>query len=415
MKKRYLTTLAIASLLSPVSAQVQLEPTLHKTVQKVDTDGTYLEINKIDDDLSVLVEYGEMILDIAKKEEDDIPKGLNVKEIMKVLGLKQLKATAMSSKKVNGAWDNKAYLYAGEKPKGILSLYGPANAENVVASFAPETTDIALQLRLDLREAKGIAQEIASMIGERNKMDKEMNKSRPELKGLTAYELVDKMNVCVNLAIDLDRKNRFKPAPDVDIPTPDFVARLDGVAWVWQYVGDEMMKETNLPWQSKVEGGVTTYTLPENMQKHLQGYSPMIVVDTKTDFIWAGSKEAVVKAAMSNQTKKLKDGAAFKNTMASLPKNANSLFYVSNDLLQELVHQYEMADKKGLLNDKDFKTAQPIVNKLIADLTAANSGIVGLISVDDEGVFSALRAPFPVKNYFNQLLPYITMASGNNW
>ena len=64
MKKRYLSLIpAVACLsLSPASADVKLEASLEKVAAKVDTDGTYLQFNKIDDDIEKLIEYGIALL-----------------------------------------------------------------------------------------------------------------------------------------------------------------------------------------------------------------------------------------------------------------------------------------------------------------------------------------------------------------
>ena len=393
-------------------AQVELIPSLNKISQKVDTDGTYLQLNKFDADLATFVEYGELALDIAKEETPEIPADLKVADMFKMLGLDDMKASALSSKKVNGSWDNKSYLYTGGSDKGILSMYGKANEAYVVTGFAPETTDIAMQIRMDLRQAKQIITEVAAAMGKSEMMQKEMNKKQDQLGGMTPFDLISKLDVCVNIAVDLDRSKRI-PLPMVagTAPLTDLVARIDGVAWAWDLFGNALITQTGLPWEKAEEADVITYTLPAEMQDSLMGYTPTIRIDKAKNFIWISSKETTLASALSSESKKLKDGTEFKATMASLPSNGNSLIYVSKDLLSELVFQYAEAGKKDLLNDKEFQTAKPLVDKLIADLTAPKSGIAAVLTKDDEGIFSALRAPFPVKNYANQLSPMFSQAT----
>ena len=159
-----------------LGAQIQLEPSLAKISQKVDADGDFLQLNKFDGDIATLIEYGELALDIAKIEVSEIPANLQVAKIFKVLGLDAMKASALSSKKVDGSWNNKSYLYTGGSDKGILSMYGETDAAYVVTNFAPETTDIAVQLRMDLRQATQIITEIAAAVGQNEMMEKEMTK-----------------------------------------------------------------------------------------------------------------------------------------------------------------------------------------------------------------------------------------------
>lgn len=414
MKKRYLTILPAMLTMAPLQAgaQVQLEPSLAKISQKVDTDGTFLQLNKFDGDIAALIEYGEIALDIAKKEVSEIPADLKVADLFKVLGLDAMKASALSSKKVNGSWDNKSYLYTGGSDKGILSMYGKANEAYFVANFAPETTDIAVQLRMDLRQAKQIITEIMAAVGQSEMMTKEMDKKQDQIGGMTPFDLISKLDICVNVAIDMDRTKRMPLPENVGAaPTTEGVVRIDGVAWVWDLFGDKLIRESNIPWNKTDKAGVITYTLPAEMSDSFQGYTPTIRIDKANNYIWVASKESVLASALSSKSKKLKDGAEFKATMASLPSNGNSLLYISKNVLNELVFQYDEAGKKGLLDDKDFQIAKPLVDKLIADLTAPKSGIVAVLAMDNEGMFSALRAPFPVKNYLNQLSPLFSQAA----
>jgi len=152
---------------------------------------------------------------------------------------------------------------------------------------------------------------------------------------------------------------------------------------------------------------VKTYTLPAEAADRMLGYSPIIQI-TK-DSIWLASKPSILKAAQSDG-KKLKDGAAFKKTMATLPQSGNSLAYISEDFIAELVAQYKSADKAGHLDDPDFQAAKPLVDKLIADLTKPGSGIAAVIDVDQNGMNSVLRVPFPTKNYLTQLTPMFQSA-----
>jgi len=147
MKKRYFAFIPAISCmgLSSISAETKLESSLEKVASKVDTDGTYLQLNKFDGDIETLVEYGELALDLAKKEETSIPADLKVEKIVKLIGLDQMKALAASSKKVDGSWNNLSYIYTGGSNKGLLSVYGDTDEKVSVADFAPETTDIALR------------------------------------------------------------------------------------------------------------------------------------------------------------------------------------------------------------------------------------------------------------------------------
>jgi len=407
MKKRYLSLVPIAALMvSPLSAAT-LQPTLEKVAAKVDTDGDFLQLNKFDGDLATLKEYGELLLDIARAENSEIPAAFNLLKMFDLLGLDDMKASASSSKKVDGSWNNRAYLWTGGSQKGILSLYGKANEKYEVATFAPESADIVLQLRLNLSQMNKVITEMGDAMGQGDMMRKEFGKPQEEIGGMTPFQLIEKLNFRVNIAIDIDRKNRLV-MEGADAPGAELVARIDNVAWAWDIFGEQLIKDSGMPWDKKLEGQVTTYTLSEEAAKELMGYRPVICIDKAKNYIWIASKPTVLAAARGDGPK-LKDGAAFKKTMATLPQNGNSLAYVSKDLLDELVSQYKMAGKNGLLVDPQFEMAKPLVDKLIADLTGGESGMAAVISVDEQGINSVLRAPFPLKNYLDKLTPLVGM------
>ena len=204
MKKRYLSLVPIAAIMvSPLSAAT-LKPSLEKVAAKVDTDGDFLQLNKFDGDLATLKEYGELVLDIARAENSEIPAALKVGKLFEVLGLNALQATATSSKKVDGSWNNRSYLWTGGSQKGILSLYGKANEKYEVAAFAPESTDIALQLRINLSQMNKVITEIADAMGQGDMMRKEFGKPQQEIGGMTPFQLIEKLDFRVSIAIDID-------------------------------------------------------------------------------------------------------------------------------------------------------------------------------------------------------------------
>lgn len=415
MKKKYLTLLpaipAIAAL-APLqsSAQAQLEPSLAKISEKVDTDGTYLQLNKFDGDITAFVEYGELLLDMLRKEEPGkIPAALKVADLVNILGIDALKASALSSKKTNGAWDTKSYASTSSSDKGVLSIYGKANQDYRVTSFAPETTDVAAQIRLDLSKLEPMILSFGEALGLQETVVDELKKNRQEIGGMPISDLISKLDIAINLAIDMDRKERMQiPGLPSTIPNTDLVARIDGLNWAWDLYGDLLIAQSGLPWQKADKEGITTLTLPAEMKEGLLGYSPTIQIDKANNYIWIASKESGLSSALDANSKKLKDGKAFQASMASLPTKGNSLLYLSTDLLGEVAEQYKNADKKGLLQDPEFVKSKPIIDKIIADITSSPSGIVSVLSKDNTGIFSAFRGPLPLKNYLNQLSPMLS-------
>jgi len=197
MKKTTYLALALGTCISfssTLQAQ-QLEAALTEVAKKVDTDGAYLELNRIDGDIKVVEEYAELGLQLLKNNEADIPKGLNVKKLIKLFGVDVMKATAKSSKKVDG---------------GIFSFYGGQDEKLEVTHFAPETADVALQLRLNLVELGAIIKEVAGQTGMSDQANGVFTQPIDPLGGMTGYQVIEKLDLRASIAIDIEREKRMR-------------------------------------------------------------------------------------------------------------------------------------------------------------------------------------------------------------
>jgi len=414
MKNAYITLLPVAILAaSPLSAQdKKFDDGLLKAASKVDTDGSYLQLNRLDGDIKVITEYLSMALDIAKQVEDDVPKDLDVKELVQILGLHTLKSTAQSAKFDGNVWTNKAFIDNGGSNKGIFSLLGGNGTAYSVADMAPEGADLALQLKLDLRQVEKIIMEIAGAVGEERQAKRTMNEQIPNL-DLAVGKLLSKFNVTMNLVVDLNPDKRVEVGP-MEIAKPNIVGRIDGLAWMWDQVGEKMMKEMHeqIPFVRTEKMGVITYTVPEEMKKDMEGFSPILVVDKPKNQIWISAREEFLTHCQTTD-KKLSQSAPFKATWAGMPAKGNSMAYVSKELLDELVLQYDKYAKAGAFGE-EFEPAKPLVDKLVADLTQSKVGFALAISKDADGVQFVAKTPLPMKGgaagVLGSLAPYWLMA-----
>lgn len=401
MKKQYIGLLSAALFVMPMQmhADIKLNSLLDETAAKVDTDGEYLQMNYMKNDITNLLEYADFIIGLIKKSdtEVDIPKDLDIHALADSLGLNDFVAMAASNKKVYSAWNNKVYTYNNGSVKGINSFYGGSEEKFAVIDFAPEQADIALQMRLDLRQLTPMIEKIAKQFGKTKEMERDMKKPVPELAGMTPFELLEKINIRASIAVELDRKTRIN-LPEANVATPHVVARLDNASWVWEFVEPVLMEESGLPWKREVLGEVKTYTLPVEMAPEMMGYLPVIRVDSK--HIWIATKVSTLDAALSDAPK-LKDNKGYNRTMMSLPKAGNWLAYVSEEFQDETIDIYRQFEAKEIVNNPDFESAKPIIDQLIKDLTSTGSGIAAVIDVDDKGVLAVVRGPIPFKNYID--------------
>jgi len=414
MKKKYLFLLPALTCAFQTSALAQTHPDLAGVAAKIDTKAEYIKLNKVSGDLAAVTQYLELILDTARKSGEEIPPNLKAKDMMEILGVNTLKAFGNSSAKVDNAWLNLSYMDNGGSKKGVFSLFGEKNQDYVVPNISPAGTDIALQLQLDLRQVEEMVTSMAKAVGEGDKIDENMKKAIPEL-GMTASEVLGKMNVRVNFMMDLDAADNI-PTPFGKVGRPYMASRIDGVAWLWEKIGKRALEESGVPIDVSEKNGLII--LKPNLEARtemnegqgaevskIMKLSPIAIIDIVNNHIWIGTNEDFLNKCMSGDNK-LADSAEFKAAMEGLPGKANTMAYVSKELLGQIAEKYTKLAETGML-DEDFEKAKPLVDRLMEDITESDKGWAMTVTVDDKGILTASRGPLATKHleYLSGLAP----------
>lgn len=167
MKTRYPLILPLSLMMgaSPLHGQdTTIHPDLLKALSKVDSDGSYLELNSMSEDMEALKKYSNLLMEVISGMDPTVPK-VNTGELMGALGALDMKAMARSNKKHGDIWINKTYLANGGSGKGIFSLIGQNGDTFTVPSMSPAGTDIALEIQLSLKQIPELIKSIASPMG----------------------------------------------------------------------------------------------------------------------------------------------------------------------------------------------------------------------------------------------------------
>ncbi len=416
MKKRHLFLLPALTCALQTSALAQTHPDLAGVAAKIDTKAEYIKLNKVSGDMGAITQYLELILDTARKSGEKIPPNLKAKEMMEILGINTLKAYGDSSAKVDNAWLNLSYMDNGGNKKGIFSLFGDKGQAAVVPTISPSGTDLAFQLQLDFRQVEEMATAMAKAVGEGDKIDENMKKPIPEL-GMTASEVLSKMNVRVNFMMDLDAADSI-PTPFGKVGRPYMAARVDGIAWLWDKIGKKALLESEAPVDiSEKDGMIILKPNLEARSEMTEGngkqvsevlnLSPIAIIDIKNNHVWIGSNEAFLTKCMSGENT-LADSAEYKAAMEGLPATANTMAYVSKELLTQMAEKYGKLAETGMLGE-EFGMAKPLVDRLMVDITESDKGWAMAVSVDDNGIITASRGPLATKHleYLSGLAPAI--------
>ena len=396
---------------SSVTAQsLQTNDLLNDTLKKVDTDGEYLQAVYVKKDIAKLLSYAEDLKKavIASDPKFEVGENLEITELLTDLGIADYVSTARSDKRVYPIWINKLYTNTGGKFNGINSIYGGVNEKFSVTDFAPASSDLALQMRLDLRQLPAFIEKAATQLGKTNELEAIFKAENPNLAGMTPMDILAKINLRVNLVVDFDEKAQL-PLPIGSVATPNIVARIDNASWAWALIEGPLIESSGLPWKKQVKGDVTLLTLPEELKEKFMGFLPVISVDKK--HIWLASSEAFLNKALDEKGDKLKDNRAFQRTLKNLPESGNYLAYMSEDFQSEIVKIYKNNEDKLLAANKEFAIFQPLINEMIEDVTSSGTAMAAVIDVDETGILAATSSPFTLKNYISKFISALSNAS----
>ena len=153
----------------------KIHPDLLNALSKVDSDGSYLELNSVSEDMEVLTKYSSILMDIIGDMDKTVPK-VDMRRLLDALGVLDLKSLARSNKKHGDLWLNKTYLATGGSNKGLFSLMGGNGDSFTVPSMSPAGTDIALEMQLSFEQLPELIKSIASPMGAGAEADKEFKK-----------------------------------------------------------------------------------------------------------------------------------------------------------------------------------------------------------------------------------------------
>jgi len=206
---------------------------------------------------------------------------------------------------------------------------------------------------------------------------------------MTASALLSKLNVRVNIAIDLDDKVKLALPMVGELDKPRVVVRLDGLAWLWDKMGDDMIAESGMPLQKKEEGGVITYSLPAEMAAQFMGYSPVIAIDKNKNQIWISSSPEFLKRSMDGK-ETLANSLAYKGTMQGLPATGNAMAYMSKDFADLLLKLHGIAKANGMMEGLGENKAD--VDKMVESLKKINQGNVSTYTRGEDGLHFSSRS-----------------------
>lgn len=326
----------------------------------------------------------------VESNKDNLPEKFDKDVIIKALGLSNIQSYEQSSTPDKTEWVNHIQLNNGGNNEGIFQILTDSKHQGlVVPKMAPAGTDLALQLSLNLSQIESQLSSVIEM-GEDEEINqfKEGLSSEVPMLGVTTSELLKKLDLRLNFALDLDANEKL-PTPIGEFNKPHITGRIDGIAWIWDKVGPMAIGGTGLPFGKVEENGITTYSLPAEMAAQFMGYSPVVQVDANKDQIWLSSTPDFLAKCTSGENT-LADSPAFKATMQQLPSEGVSMTYASKEFYEFFVSSMANLQETGMLDGAD-EVAKAQLDTALKDAAKIQTGAAQVISKNSNGVLFSER------------------------
>lgn len=388
MKKCFLIASTVTALGLPL---VQAQANLQKVTQKLDMDGAFFMASNVENDLSKIAKLGNDLLATARANGNQrIPKELDLTKVLTILGADQIVAYGRSAKFNQDHWTNKMYLQTGGSNKGLLSYFGEKAKPFGVTQFAPEGTDMALDLQLDYRQAVAITKALSAEVKceHMEKMAKWPEKAITQ--NSTWGDVANQLQLQLSLAVKLDDTKR-ETCPihkEYTFPKLHVCSRIKGINPIWkqfQPMSGFMFKIERL------DDGTRLMT-PLRMPKKMQDKEIILHMDEKNDVLWIANSKAFLQECQA-KGKKLGQDPAFNAIAAGNGRNGNGLAYISHQACLEIrqVKETKRAKReKKYFSDEYFKF-------MLDHVTESKNGYFASMAKTNDGIQLILQAPCPIK------------------
>ncbi len=367
-------------------------PTVSKHLNLGGTFYAFMDMEEDIDGLSTLLEGG--LNDMAKLSPE-FPQ-VDVKAVLKQLGIGGLKALGMSSVKQGTGFHNRAFLSMPGGPQGIFKLLGGTAAPFASAKLAPKGTDLIAEEQVSLNALLEVANDLlGSVKDESGKMASVKEGMAEALKQpagplpMSMGDLIKKMDLRYTLVARLDETKKIAvPDSTISIPQPHLIIALDNMDWLFPELVKMIQGSPDFAHAKEETREILKFLQP--LPPPMDVYAPVVVLDKASKRVVVGTSLEFVQECLSAKTS-VTEEASYKEAMKGLPTEGNGLSYISSKgigTVRETVFSM-MAEEAAK------KNAPPIDLKKFMEffLPKANSNMGSVRANLKDGILFASNSP----------------------
>ncbi|WP_018968644.1 hypothetical protein [Rubritalea marina] len=348
-----------------------------------------------------LDDYRDYIERSVKAYHPEAAKAFSLDNLMDLIGIPMSTGYAQSSTPQGTEWINASQMNIGNNYNGILALmFQSKHQEQVVSKIAPAGSDVVFQIPLNMAQVEPLILDMVKLFSDEETVQEVKTSMQEAVPGMdmTTEELLAKIDLRLSMVLDLDPTKQL-PTPMGTFDTPKLMIRLDGITWIWEKLGPQIIGGSGLPFSLDEQDGVLSYTIPAEMAPQFMGFLPIIVVDKNNDHIWISSTPEFYKACASGKNT-LAESTDYLETMDGIPKNGIISSYLSKyscDYISKMLAAFESS---GMFEGADANT-QAQLKRATDLLSKVQHGFASTVVTNAQGILTVERH---VQNTDQQLL-----------
>jgi hypothetical protein len=217
-------------------------------MEHLDLGGPFFAYVDVDGDVDKLAGVFDKMLAIGGEVVDGMPPhiaNLDFKEVAAELGLSQIDAIGMSSRKYGEFYRNTMYVHVPDGRIGLLKVLGGEAAPFVARKLAPEDSDLVWEQDLDLKSGYALVEMLVRRFGGPDAAVAFAGVvSEPTPVGLSIADIFAKLDTKLTVVgrIHPDKPLEIPGAP-LKIPGVDLLLVLDGVGDLYTRVTGALKAE----------------------------------------------------------------------------------------------------------------------------------------------------------------------------
>jgi hypothetical protein len=325
----FLSLALLACSTSGVPMAPEKSPHFDAVSSKLQLGGTVYAYADIDGDAERATDFLLTLLrDLPGLVPPQGPTRLNATELVRILGLHNVRAVGLSSYEREASYHNRTFIHHAGSREGLLEIFGAEPSAFDLLSIAPEQSDFVWEQQLDLRVVVDIVRALGELgVGMTpEELDKALRKRFLGL-DITLGAILEKLNTTAGLILAVDEGRTLRiPGESFAFPYTDFLLRIDGLSELVDVIAKRAAFDPFIALEQTDEWIIVRPAI--KLPPPWNAYNPSVIKEVATGRMYVVSSPSFLRTCLAT-TQGVSQSPDFQSAFEALPSMGNALVYMS--------------------------------------------------------------------------------------